>query len=223
MCCRSILTTLLVGIALTGDASAGPFSRKPNKPDPAEQVPALIKTLQADNDEKKRQAAAEELREYDLKTYPAIIESLIEALKNDPSNGVRHEAADSISKMRPITQQAVYAMVQAASKDNSFWVRNAARQHLGYWRVVYGVRVPAEGAESPLNQTGEPPMAEPLPKIGKTVNAVPASNKREEKPDSARPAPPLMPTPTKRSLFPLFSRSNKPETKEEGPALNAPK
>ena len=69
---RCILTLLLVLAAHAPDGLAGPFSRKPNRPEPSEYVPSLLKTLQSEPDERKRETAAGELRDYDAKTFPDI-------------------------------------------------------------------------------------------------------------------------------------------------------
>src|SRR5262245_6193418 len=102
---RAALWTLVCLAGLAANATAGPlslFKKKPSKPDPADHVPALLETLKTDPDEKKREKAAEDLHEFDLKTFPNIITGLIEALGNDSSSSVRKEAVNSIGKLRPI-------------------------------------------------------------------------------------------------------------------------
>src|SRR3984957_3351309 len=90
-------------VVLTGSpASAGIFFGKKAKPSPAEHVPELIKTLQADGDEHKRCAAAEELRQYDPMQFPEMVPALIEALLNDRKPAVRAESAQTLGKLRPV-------------------------------------------------------------------------------------------------------------------------
>ena len=233
-CCILIITLLLA--AFTSEGRAGPFKR-PNKPDPAEHVPDLIKTLKNDPNERKRAEAAEELREYDLRTFPDIMPTLIEALANDGSASVRYDAVNSIGKLRPISQQGGYAIEQAAANDSSIRVRAAAKAHLVYWISVNGFR-PGRVPENKLNQTEEPPLAQPettpnKSSINPTVpTQVPSGNPALDK-DAPRPAPPLMPAPSakpssSRSFFPLF-RGSKTDAKpvsrviEEGPVLIVPK
>jgi hypothetical protein len=210
-----ILISLMI-VALSASAGrAGPFTRKPaTKPDPAEQVPALLKTLQMDPDENKRGDAAEELREFDLKAFPDIMPALIEALKNDPSSSVRAEVVNSIGKIRPISQPAGYALEQAVANDTSLRVRAAAKSQLVHWVAFLGYRT-SRPNENPSNQTEEPPLAAPLP-----IES-PKSSPLKDKP-TANTAPAKSASSTSRPLFPLLSRPAKPE-KTDGPVLNAPK
>src|SRR5437660_6213362 len=122
---RSLLIVSLL-TALAGPAHAGIFKKTP-KPDPAVHVPELLRTLKEDPDERKRADAADELREYDSKAFPDLMTGLIDALQNDPSSVVRSQAANSISKLRPISQQAGFALEQALQNDSSWRVRIAAR------------------------------------------------------------------------------------------------
>jgi hypothetical protein len=219
---RNLAMPLLILIAFASTGRAGPFSRKP-KPDPVEHVPALIKTLESDADERKRENAAVDLRDYDSRTFPAILPALIESLKNDPSHAVRHEAVNTIGKIRPITQEAGFAIEQAAANDHSFRVRAAAKATLAQW-IIFGHR-PTPTPE--LNQTEEPPLAQPLPKLGNSprTSATSPAGPAAKPDDAAAPVLPLMPTPpkpTSRPLFPLFSSRSKPDV-VEGPVLNPPK
>lgn len=122
-------------IALAGPAEAGIFSRKP-KPNPAEHVPALIMQLKTDPDESKRAAAADELRQFDPKSFPEMMTVLVDAVLKDSATGVRAEAASTIGKLRPISQQAGYALEQAQSNDPAMRVRMAARQALWQYHIV---------------------------------------------------------------------------------------
>src|SRR4051812_42376229 len=108
------LLVVVVALGLGGHARAaglglGLFSKK-TKAEPAEQVPTLIMQLKTDKDEAKRAAAAEELRQFDAKAFPEIMTVLTDALIKDASPAVRSESASSIAKLRPINQQAGFAL-----------------------------------------------------------------------------------------------------------------
>src|SRR5437764_6834224 len=125
----------LVLACLTPPAPAGFFTRKP-KPNPAERVPELLIQLRTSPDEAQRAAAAEELRQYDPKAFPEIMAGLMAALGKDASAGVRSEAAASLGKLRPISQQAGFALEQAQNNDGSMRVRMAARSALLQYHLV---------------------------------------------------------------------------------------
>src|SRR5262245_58528340 len=113
---------------LAGPTYAGIFFGKKNKkPSPAERVPELLAQVKTDGDESKRTAAAQELRQYDPGQFPMIVPVLIDVLHNDSKPGVRAEAAQSLGKMRPISQQAGMALDQALANDSSMRVRLQAR------------------------------------------------------------------------------------------------
>src|SRR5437879_4910372 len=103
-----VLVVLLTLATSTSPAAAGIFSRKP-KTNPAERVPVLLIQLKGHSDEAERSSAAEELRQFDPKSYPEIMAGLIGAISKDASPAVRAEAASSLGKLRPISQQAGYA------------------------------------------------------------------------------------------------------------------
>ncbi len=124
--------------ALALPAPAGILFGKKTKPNPAERVPELIVIVKTDKDESKRAAAAEELRQYDPAAHPDIVPVLIDVLMNDPKPGVRVEAAESLGKMRPVSQEAGWALEQAREKDASMRVRTKARYELlGYYWAGY--------------------------------------------------------------------------------------
>ena len=104
---RILIVSAVLALGFTPSASAGIFSRKA-KPAPA-RVPELLIQLKSGADESQREDAAEELRQFDPKSHPEIVGSLIEALGKDGGAGVRAEAAASLGKLRPINQQIGYA------------------------------------------------------------------------------------------------------------------
>lgn len=130
---RIMLVSALMALA-AGPADAGIFSRKP-KPT-AEKVPDLLVQLKSGTDESQRSGAAEELRQFDPKSHPEIVGGLIDALGKDASAGVRAEAAASLGKLRPISQQIGYALEQAQNNDGAMRVRLAARQALLQYHLV---------------------------------------------------------------------------------------
>src|ERR1700689_416256 len=103
---------LLVVIAL-GFVAQAPgqwlFTKKA-KVNPTQRVPELILIVKTDADERKRQHAAEELREYDTMTFAEIVPVLADVLKNDKKQGVRGEALSSLVKIRPATELAAHAI-----------------------------------------------------------------------------------------------------------------
>ena len=121
--CRVLVVTLaLTGLATPAPAGFGLFSRKP-KSNPAERVPELLIQLKTSPDESQRVAAAEELRQYDPKAFPEIIPTLTDALGRDASPSVRSNVAESLGKLRPISQKVGYALEQAVANDGSMRVR----------------------------------------------------------------------------------------------------
>jgi HEAT repeats len=122
-----ISLVLLAAGALTLPAPAGILFGKKTKPNPAERVPELIVIVKTDKDESKRVAAAEELRQYDPAGYPDMVPVLIDVLMNDSKPAVRTEAAETLGKLRPVSQEAGWALEQAQEKDSSWRVRTKAR------------------------------------------------------------------------------------------------
>jgi hypothetical protein len=134
---RISLALVAVG-ALALPAPAGFLFGKKTKPNPAERVPELIVIVKTDKDESKRAAAAEELRQYEPAAFSDIVPVLIDVLMNDPKPSVRIEAAESLGKLRPISQEAGWALEQAKDKDASMRVRAKARYELlGYYWAGY--------------------------------------------------------------------------------------
>jgi hypothetical protein len=158
MKCRLLLVLILVPV-LARSAPAGIFfGKKANKPNPNERVPELINQVMSDGDENKRVRAAEELRQYDPASFPYIVPVLVTVLINDKKPVVRAEAAHSLGKIRPISQEAGLALEQAQTKDPSMRVRLQARSSLlqYHWAGYKSSGI----AQSPLVQTKEPPLAD---------------------------------------------------------------
>jgi hypothetical protein len=189
---RTLLVLALLA-ALAPSAPAGLFfGKKAPKPDPATRVPELIATVKTDGDENKRAAAAEELRQYDPTTHHDIVPVLIDVLLHDAKPSVRSEAAQSLGKLRPISQEAGWALEQAVAKDTSMRVRLQARSALLFYHM--GGYHSTKVEEAPAGQSKEPPLADPAPPAVKTTAPVPV---------------PRMPPPGKR-LVPVPTQSPEP-------------
>jgi hypothetical protein len=195
---------LAATLALAPDAGAidfglGLFKRKqqPQKAEPPSKVKQLVATLQTDLDEKKRRAAAEELRGIDPRNAPEVVPALIGSLQKDPSPAVRIEAVESLGKLKPVATQAGIAMETALQADPDAKVREAVKAALWQYHLN-GYRPPTN---SPFAaQTGEPPFA-PKPTtsgfrpitntVGKGVNFP-----QTAEPPLAKPKPKATPAPT---------------------------
>lgn len=195
---RCLLAALMLA-GLLSPAEAGfdfhLFGKK-NKSDPAERVPALILQLKTDPDEGKRLAAAEELRQYDPKSFPEMMTVLTDALLKDASPAVRTEAASTIGKLRPVAQAAGYALEQAQANDAAMRVRLAARQSLWQYHLV-GYRS-GKIPENPTGSTAEPAMtqANRLPAAQPVANGSRgARNESMEPPLASAPAAGARPLP----------------------------
>jgi hypothetical protein len=163
---------LLVAVVLEFSATsafAGIFSfGKKEKPDPAMRVPELLATLKENKDEHKRVLALDELRQYDAAAFPAMVPAVIDVLLHDPKPGVRSEAAETLSKLRPVSQPAGQALEQAQSKDASMRVRMQARYALLQYHWA-GYKSPKK-PDGMLTQSDEPPLADkPLVPVANTT------------------------------------------------------
>jgi hypothetical protein len=132
--------TVAVWAALAAVAVPAPagwiFNRKNSKPDPNERVTELLSTLKNDGDEVRRENAAEELRHFDAGTNPNIVPTLVEALEHDSKPGVRAEAAATLGRLRPLSQEAGQALEQALARDPSMRVRLQARSSLMHYYMA---------------------------------------------------------------------------------------
>lgn len=196
MKCRLLLVLVLLPVLARSVPAGIFFGKKGNKPSPNERVPELINQVMNDGDENKRVRAVEELRQYDPASFPYLVPVLVTVLINDKKPVVRAEAAHSLGKIRPISQEAGLALEQAQAKDSSMRVRLQARSALMQYHWA-GYK--SSGAEpSPLVQTKEPPLAgDPPPAPAPSPNPIvpapfPPSTNGQLQPI---PTTPLVPTP----------------------------
>jgi hypothetical protein len=232
---RRLTLVLLLAPVLAAPASAGIFfNKKADKPNPAVYVPELIRAVQSDGDEDKRMAAAAQLREFDPAQFPDVVPTLIEVLLNDKKPSVRAEAAQSLGKLRPVSDKAGMALEQALAKDSSMRVRLQARSVLLQYRwsgwkepVVKKDETPiARPKEPPPPQSKEPPLAAP---VSKAPPLAQTSARHAPQPASAPRLPPT-PTPvtvnpppaTAPEAEPLPTEPTAPVGDEQGPVLNPP-
>jgi hypothetical protein len=207
---RSRLLLLLVLIPLVNPSlQAGIlFGRKKDKPDPQQRVPELIAILKSDKDADKRSKAAEELRLYDPAQFPQIVPALIDALQNDAKPGVRVDAAQSLGKLRPVSQMVGEALEQALAKDPSMRVRLQARSTLlqYHWAGYRSAKktdppplstTPPGGEKGPpaVSTTGVRAMPQPLPPSRVTTKEPPLAPPLPPQLSPAVPTPPPVSTP----------------------------
>jgi hypothetical protein len=232
---RLLLVLVLVPV-LAAPLSAGIIFGKKGKPTPAERVPELLGIAKADGDENKRSAAVEELRQYDPAQFPDIIPTLIDVLQNDKKPGVRAEAAQTLGKLRPVSQQVGMALEQSLAKDPSMRVRLQARSALlsYHWAGYHGGKkedTPPQSKEPPLAgpPTPLPPMSPtPVPppsgsRVAPPLTPPPVVSPPPTTPPAPSPPPPMIETnPTVRPL--PVGPATVPATppKQEGPELPPP-
>jgi hypothetical protein len=189
-----LVPLLLAGLASPAPAGFGLFGKKP-KANPAERVPELLIQLKSSPDESQRAAAADELRQYDPKAYPEIMTGLIDALGRDASPAVRAEVAESLGRLRPVTQKAGYALEQALANDGSMRVRMSARSALWQYNL-FGYRS-GKPADNPANGAGPDTgmAAPPGPSTPATAMRRPPATARaghvQQAPFRETPEPPL--------------------------------
>jgi HEAT repeats len=160
----SFLLALGFVAALAVPASAGILFGRHAKPSPAERVSQLLLTVRTDSSDSKRASAAKELREFDPNAFPEIVPVLIEVLKHDQKAAVRAEAAQTLGKLRPISQEAGTALEEATS-DPSWRVRWQARPALRAYRSN-GYRGPTMVEETaPATGQQSTSFAPPAPSV----------------------------------------------------------
>jgi hypothetical protein len=155
--CRFLLA-LVLPVTICIPAPAGIIFGK-HKHNAAERVPVLIATLKTSSDADKRESAAVELREYDPKAFADIVPVLMDVLQHDTSVGVRVEAAQTLGKLRPVTQEVGWAL-EEATKDKSIRVRLQARTSLMTYRVA-GYRSEPKVVEKPMMAPSQPVVVVP--------------------------------------------------------------
>jgi hypothetical protein len=204
MCRWRYLVILLVVPTFALPAPAGLFSKRA-RPNPAQRVPELIGIVKTEQDDRKRAAAAEELRQFDAQAFPEAIPVLIDVLRSDPATGVRLEALHTLARFRPVSQPVGEALENAAANDKSWRVRFQARTtlvsyHWGGYRTAKKTDAPAPPV---LNgpTTTEPPLAvTPAPSTAPRVIASTPSPMPPRVTNTAQPLPmgtgepPLLPT-----------------------------
>jgi hypothetical protein len=169
------LLVVLALPALAAPAQAQFFFSKKARPTPAHRVPELILILKTETDERKRAAAADELREYDAKTFTEIVPVLVDVLHNDTKSSVRLEALNTLYRVRPVSQPAGQAIEFAASSDESLRVRLQAKTALLKYHLA-GYSSSNKNEPSILQpSTQEPPLADPSGVAIPTVAFPPAT------------------------------------------------
>jgi hypothetical protein len=225
---RLILVLLLLP-SLAAPALAGLiFGKKTTKPNPADRVPELVAQVKNDGDENKRASAAEELRLYDPVAFPQIIPVLTDVLFNDKKPAVRAEAAQTLGKLRPVSQQVGAALEQTLAHDSSMRVRLQARSSLLHYHWA-GYHSALKKESSPLLQTNEPPLAgaDKLPPVISTTNTPSAPtvvpNRLTPVPAPIAPLPATGPRPMPSGPAQTPSSQEPPRpTQEKGPDLGSP-
>jgi hypothetical protein len=149
-----------------------PFKKKEEPVVKSKQLADLLRT---DPDEKKRIAAAIELRETDAKQINDVLPILVASLKQDPSAAVRATVAETLGKIKPVTPAIGVALESSGQNDPSEAVRKAAQSAV--WTYQASGYRPSNSAGT-VAQTAEPPIAKP-----RTVN-VPASTRQLVAPSS---------------------------------------
>jgi hypothetical protein len=175
----------LILLLVVSPAQAGPFTKKaPARAGANTRVPELLFHVKMDADEKKRAAAADELRDYDAKQFPEIVPILCDVLLNDQSQAVRLEAAQSLGKIRPVSPFAGQVLEQASTKDPVFRVRMQARTSLRLYQLA-GYRAgtaPRDAAEFQIHVFNDHNGRE------KSIRREPALEPRTPQPFPLRPA-----------------------------------
>ncbi len=185
-----------------------------------ERVGQLLTILRSDLNEDNRLHAAEELGRLDGSRYPEIIPLLIETLRNDPKPAVRAEVVDSLTKIRPITQEAGKA-IETAKEDGSFKVRwharSAARAYhnAGYQDQDKKIASTISKPASSTSRAESDPA--PTPSSGNWLSNLVSRPSAPPQPATATLPPPAAAPETKQSSGWLYHMIAKP-----APAANMP-
>lgn len=206
-----IATVVLALPAWSGTAHAQLLFKK-QRPTPSQRVPELILSIKTEGDERRRALAAEELRDFDTRTFSEIVPVLVDVLHRDPKVNVRLEALNSLARIRPVSQSVGQALEHAAANDESWRVRLQARSALVRYNLV-GMVSGVSRSEQPSGfpTTQEPPLAEPTP--APTAKAPPANV-----PVPAVAFPPQTPVPAT-----PVAGTQPPSVTPIGPSLNLPR
>jgi hypothetical protein len=226
------LVILLVVPTFALPARAGLFSKRA-KANPAQRVPELLTIVKTEQDDRKRAAAVDELRQYDVKAFPEIIPVLIDVLRGDGATSVRMEALHTLGRFRPVSQPVGEALEQAAANDKSWRLRLQARTTLVSYRWS-GYRT-AKAADAPAPRamnsptTDEPPLALiPAPGAAPRVAAPspPPRAPAAPSPMPARVTSVAQPLPMGTAEPPLLTTPPPPQTPpsgpDQGPVLDPP-
>jgi hypothetical protein len=206
-----ILALLLATPSWAVPARAQGFFSKRVRPNPIQRVPELIVTIKSDPDERKRTQAAEELHNFDARTYAEIVPVLVDVAQSDQKAAVRQEALNSLARLRPISQPAGQALERAAAHDESWRIRFQAKSALVKYHLAgYSSSSKGDPAAPVRNvTTAEPPLADP-----------PGTTAEPPLLPRAAPAPRTPPI----TSAPVVGQAPAPITIEvEGPSLAAPR
>jgi hypothetical protein len=215
---RILLFTIVVA-GLVSPAQAGFLFNRKSKAAP-DRVPTLIGALKTDPEERHRADAARQLRDFDVTAYPEILPALIEAAQNDTKAGVRLEALQSLSRVRPISQQAGQTLAGLADHDSSLRVRLQARSALIQYRLS-GYHASRSVAKPQIGPTIEPPLAPGLEPAGlQAPTAIPGPNAYE--PYRSMAPTQIQVTPKPAPLVPVPSHRLEPAPMPTGPDLSPP-
>ncbi len=165
-----IASMILLAATTPLSVQAGLFFNKSEKAAGADRVSVLITTLKSDPSDSKRSSAAEALRRFDPSANPQIVPALVESAMSDPKAGVRLEALQSLSRLRPVSQQAGWALEQAAGNDSSMINRMRVRTmlwqyHLSGYRSGQSVQQPGPGGYPVLNTSPGTPSTFSQPQV----------------------------------------------------------
>jgi hypothetical protein len=221
------LLVVVAAILVCPAAQAKNIFGKRTRANPAERVPQLVVMVKTEPDEDKRASAVKELRDYDPNAFREIIPVLIDVLQHDAKSSVRAEAATTLSKLRPISQEVGWAL-EEATKDSSIRVRFTARNVLMGYRIS-GYR---SSPRQDMNSAPAQPSSGPLhglfsifqSKPDMPVSGMPASTVIHQ--GGETPPPPLAVEPTSpspaRPLPPPLMPASQPKTTqpvEQGPEI----
>jgi hypothetical protein len=226
-----LLITFLV--AWSASAHAQLFRNRTKAPPAAQRVGELIVQAKSDPDERKRATAAGELRDFDAKTYPEIVSVLADVARTDTKPNVRHEALESLSRIRPVTIMAGQALERAASSDDSWKVRWQAKSALMRYQIAgyHPAKNQANGKDQAnANNPGQPPLAPPpMTQEPPLVQSAPPQAKsnvigRNLPSRTAVQPRTIVPPPNPRPSVPpsLPSIVNQPQPQPQSPQFNPP-